>query len=221
MDDSWYQTGGYTIRDFCDNEGVAKTRELEAQLDRSEAQLRLIQKVSRLIAKASALRDSLDSIAGQVTEYMHADSCLLYLLSGDQLVLCAARGANSSTAAIGQVRLRLSEGLTGWVARERRLVAISSEAFQDPRFKFFRELPEDRYEAFLSAPLIARNRVVGVINLQHQRPHSHTGDELEMLTTLGELLGASVALAALDSAGQLSEIDLAELALGAVGSARS
>src|SRR5262245_55419927 len=148
--------------EFCDNDGVAKTRELEAQLDRNEAQLRLIQKVSRLIAKASGLREALDSIAGQVTEYMRADSCLLYLLSGDQLVLCAARGATASASAIGRVRLKLSEGLTGWVARERRLVAISSEASLDPRFKFFRELPEDRYEAFLSAPLIARNRVVGV-----------------------------------------------------------
>ena len=38
---------------------------------------------------------------------------------------------------------------------ERRLVAISCEAYQDPRFKYFRDLPEDRYEAFLSAPLIA------------------------------------------------------------------
>ena len=196
---------------------MAKTRELEAQLDRNETQLRLLQKVSRLIAKASNLREALDSIAGQITEYLRADSCLLYLLSGDQLVLCAARGANPS-AAVGHVRLRLNEGLTGWVARERRLVAISAEAFQDPRFKFFRDLPEDRYEAFLSAPLIARNRVVGVINLQHQRAHSHTGDELEMLTTLGELVGALVAVSALDAA-KLVSLDLAELALGTVGSA--
>ena len=183
---------------------------------RGEVQLHLFQKVSRLIAKAAGLREALDSIAGQVTEYLHADSCLLYLLSADQLVLCAARGANP--AAVGTVRLRLNEGLTGWVARERRLVAISREAYQDPRFKYFRDLPEDRYEAFLSAPLIARNRVVGVINLQHQQPHSHSGDELEMLTTLGEQVGALVALATLDGA-ELGRMDLAELALGTAGSA--
>ena len=203
-------------RGICDNDGVAKTRELEAQLARGEVQLRLFQKVSRLIAKATDLRTALDSVAGQVTEYLHSDSCLLYLLSGDQLVLCAARGGNPS--AVGTVRLRLSEGLTGWVARERRLVAISREAYQDPRFKYFRDLPEDRYEAFLSAPLIARNRVVGVINLQHQQPHSHTGDELEMLTTLGEQVGALVALSAMDTA-QMDRLDLAELALGPAGTA--
>jgi len=203
---------------ICDNEGVAKTRELETQLHRNEAQLRLLQKVSRLTAKAVGLREALDIIAGQVTEYLHADSCLLYLHAGPAaLLLCAARGANP--AAVGNVRLRLDEGLTGWVARERRLLAISCEAYQDPRFKYFQDLPEDRYEAFLSAPLIARNRVVGVINLQHQRAHSHGGDELEMITTLGEQVGALVALSTIN-AGDLAGLDLAEFALGdAVASA--
>ena len=196
---------------------MAKTRELEAQLVRGEAQLRLFQKVSRLTAKAAGLREALDSIVSQAAEYLQADSCLLYLLaSAERLVLCAAHGSNP--AAIGAVQLRLDEGLTGWVARERRLVAISSEAYQDPRFKYFRALPEDRYEAFLSAPLIARNRVVGVINLQHQRPHSHTGDELEMITTLGEQVGALVALATL-GADRLAGLDLAEFALGAAAPA--
>ena len=45
-------------------------------------------------------------------------------------------------------------------------------AFKDPRFKFFGDLPEDTFEAFLSAPVIARNRVVGVINVQHRQPHA-------------------------------------------------
>ena len=190
---------------------MARARELEAQLERSEVQLRLFQKISRLVAKSSSLRDGLDSIAGLIANFMHADSCLLYLLGGDQLVLCAARGANP--AAVGQVRLRLNEGLTGWVARERRLVAISREAYQDPRFKYFRDLPEDAYEAFLSAPVIARNRVVGVINLQHQQPHAHSGDELEMLTTAGEQLGALATLAALSNS-DFEKADFAALALG-------
>jgi uroporphyrinogen-III synthase len=53
----------------------------------------------------------------------------------------------------------------------RKLLAISREAYRDPRFKYFRDLPEDTYEAFLSAPVIARNRVVGVINVHHRLPH--------------------------------------------------
>ena len=88
----------------------------------------------------------------------------------------------------------MNEGLTGWVARERRLLAISREAYKDPRFKTFGELPEDSFEAFLSAPVIARNRVVGVINVQHRMPHQHTGSEMEVLTTVGEQVGCMLVL---------------------------
>jgi uroporphyrinogen-III synthase len=97
------------------------------------------------------------------------------------------------------------------VARERRLLAISREAYKDPRFKGFGELPEDSYEAFLSAPLIARNRVVGVINVQHRASHQHSGSEMEVLTTVGEQVGCVLVLARmtakeLDSAVQSAPI---------------
>ena len=85
---------------------------------------------------------------------MACDSCLLYLLQDRELVLCASNNPQPET--LGQVRLKLGEGLTGWVARERRLLSISREAYLDPRFKLFTDLPEDTYEAFLSAPLIVR-----------------------------------------------------------------
>ena len=87
------------------------------------------------------------------------------------------------------------------MARERRLLAISREAYSDARFKYFKDLPEDTFEAFLSAPVIWRNRVVGVINVQHRSAHSHTGGELEMITTVGEQLGCMLMLSQLSDKG--------------------
>jgi GAF domain-containing protein len=43
--------------------------------------------------------------------------------------------------------------------------------------------------------VIARNRVVGVVNVQHRMPHQHTGGEMEVLTTLGEQVGCVLVLA--------------------------
>mgnify|MGYP003449996700 CR=1 FL=1 len=54
-------------------------------------------------------------------------------------------------------------------------------------------------------------RVIGVINLQHRRPHAHTGDEMEMLTTVGELIGCRVTMSRLELG--LEQINYAELAL--------
>jgi len=140
-----------------------------------------------------SLQEVLQGVVALVVEFMECDSCLMYLIDKGELVLCATDTPHPGT--IGKVRLQMSEGLTGWVARERRMVSIPREAYKDARFKYFGELREDSYEAFLSAPVIARNKVVGVINVQHRAPHQHTGDEMEVLTTLGEQVGCVLELA--------------------------
>src|ERR1700728_1673759 len=173
-----------------DNKLVSRVRELEQRLERTEQQLRLLQKISRYLIRQSKLQDALDGVVALVVEFMDCDSCLLYLLDNRELVL----RASNRPSAVGSVKLTMNEGLTGWVAREKRLLAISREAFRDSRFKFFSDLPEDTYEAFLSAPVLSRRGVEGVINVQHRDPHAHTGIEMELLTSVGEQLGCLLML---------------------------
>jgi uroporphyrinogen-III synthase len=156
------------------------------------------------------LAEAFQEVVSLVVEFMNCDSCLLYLVENEELVLCASNNPQPDT--IGKVRLRLGEGLTGWVARERRFVSISREAYLDPRFKHFSDLPEDTFEAFLSAPVIVRNRVAGVINVQHREPHFHTGGEMELLTTVGEQVGSLLALATTDATA-LSHIHVLDLVM--------
>ncbi|MBV8819940.1 MAG: GAF domain-containing protein [Acidobacteriaceae bacterium] len=172
-------------------------RELEQRLLRTEHQLQLLQRISRFMVRDTSLLDALQGVVSMVAEFMEADSCLLYLLDNNELVLRASSQPHPST--LGKVKLQLSEGLTGWVARESRLLAISREAYNDPRFKFFSDLPEDTFEAFLSAPAVSRKRLEGVINVQHRDPHAHSGIEMELLNTVGEQVGALVMLARLEA----------------------
>ena len=175
---------------------MSRFKELESRLEHTEQQVRLLQRISRYMARETHLGEALQGVVSLVVEFMHSDSCLLYLLHDKELMLCASNNPQPDT--IGKVRLKLGEGLTGWVARERRLLTISREAYLDPRFKLFTDLPEDTYEAFLSAPVIVRNRIAGVINVQHRDLHFHSGGEMELLTTVGEQIGCLVALALAD-----------------------
>jgi signal transduction protein with GAF and PtsI domain len=177
---------------------VARLKDLESRLDHTERQLRLVQKISRFMVRDMNLGEALQEVVSLVVEFMECDSSLLYLLKDQELVLCASNNPQPGT--LGRVRLKLGEGLTGWVARERRLLSVSREAYSDPRFKLFTALPEDSYEAFLSAPVLARNRVTGVINVQHREPHFHSGGEMELLTTVGEQIGCLVTMALVDPA---------------------
>ncbi len=138
------------------------------------------------------LDDVLHEIVTLIRDFLKCDSCLIYLAEEGELVLYAT--SDQEQRNIGKVRLRLSEGLTGWVARERRLLAISREAYSDPRFKFFKDLPQDTFEAFLSVPIISQGKVVGVINVQNREARVHSGDDMEMLTTIGEQVGCLLVL---------------------------
>jgi len=176
---------------------VSRHKEIEQRLARTEQQLSLLQRISRYLVRDMTLQDSLDGVVALVVQFMECDSCLLYLLDRNELVLRASNTPHPS--ALGKVKLALNEGLTGWVAREKRLLAISREAYHDPRFKFFSDLPEDTFEAFLSAPVISRGGVEGVINVQHREPHPHTGFEMELLTTVGEQLGCLLMLSRMEA----------------------
>ena len=183
---------------------MAKTRDLEARLDRVEQQLRLFQRVSRLMTRDLELDGVLQEMVNLVSDFLQCDSCLIYLVEEGQLVLCASSEPHRQN--IGRVRLRLDEGLTGWVARERRLLAISREAYNDSRFKYFKDLPQDTFEAFLSVPIISQNKVVGVINVQHREPRTHSGGDMEMLSTLGEQIGCLLVLSRQNSPVKSSAI---------------
>ena len=172
-----------------------KLQDLEQKLQRNERQLRVIQEVSRLMTRRMSLPEILQAIVDLVGDATKADACLIYLIDDNELVLCATSLPHPGQ--IGKIRLKMGEGLTGWVARERRMVAISREAYKDSRFRLFTDLPEDTFEAFLSVPVIARDEVVGVINVQHRKPHQHTGNEMEMVSTVGEQVGCVIVLARL------------------------
>ena len=146
--------------------------------------------------------DGFHEVLTRVVEFASAlvkcDSCLIYVLEGDELVLRASK--NPHPEVVDRLKLRVGQGITGWVAEHREPVAIPEKAAHDPRFQFFHELPEDSYEAFLSVPLMCRGRVVGVINLQHRQHHVYRRREIRMISTVGFLVGAEIELARLEEA---------------------
>ena len=149
------------------------------------------------IASADGFHQALDRVLDFAVDLVKCDSCFIYVLSGEDLVLRASK--NPHQELLDQLKLRIGQGITGWVAEHREPVAVFKEAYKDPRFQRFNELPEDRYEAFLSVPLFSRGRLVGVMNLQHGDPHVYTEREIGLLATVGSLAGAEIELARLES----------------------
>src|SRR5262249_3771282 len=130
-----------------------------------------------------------------------------------EVVLCASQLPHAGE--IGKVRMKIGEGVTGWVAKHRSVVELSSRAFADPRFKSFTALPEDTYEAFLSVPLISSGQVIGVINAHHRHPREHGPEEVALLSYIAEQMAGAISKARLSDRSQAA-VKKVEL-LAAVG----
>src|SRR5262245_34445571 len=75
----------------------------------------------------------LHAVVQIVNNLTKADSVFIYLLDNKNLVLTASKTPHKQE--LGNVVLKMGEGITGWVARENKPVAISQGAYQDKRFK--------------------------------------------------------------------------------------
>ena len=153
-----------------------------------ESPVDFLHEIGGRLAMADGFHEVLERVVEFAAALVKCDSCFIYVLEGDQLVLRASR--NPHPEVVGRLKLQVGQGITGWVAEHHEPVAISEKAVLDPRFQFFRELAEDSYEAFLSVPLMCRGRVVGVINLQHRHTHTYRLKEIRMISAIGFLVGA-------------------------------
>ncbi|MBI3320224.1 MAG: GAF domain-containing protein [Candidatus Omnitrophica bacterium] len=172
-------------------------RQLQQVLCERTEEFKVLRQIIEAVNSTLDLQAVLQRILELVSQVTAADACLLYLLdeSAQRLQLRASRPPHPES--IGRITLHVGEGLTGWVAKERRAIIIGRDAFADPRFKEFQQLPEDRYEAFLSVPITARDRLVGVINVQHREPHRYSAETVALVETIGRLVGGAIANARL------------------------
>lgn len=155
--------------------------------------IRFLHELGERIAAADPLHTVLALAVDFVSAVVGCDSCFIYVSEGCELILRASKNPHADV--VDRLRLRVGQGITGWVAEHRKPVAIARGAMLDQRFQAFNELPEDRYEAFLSAPILCRDKLAGVINVQHRKPHSHTQREIRLVSTIGFLVGPEIEMA--------------------------
>jgi len=156
-----------------------------------------LHEIGSRMAASDPLHTVLNRIVDFATSLIQCDSCFVYVLEDDHLVLRASKNPHSDV--VDRLGILLGQGITGWVGWHREPVAIPEKALKDPRFQRFKDLPEDSFEAFLSVPILCRGKLVGVINLQHRKPYFHSEHELRLLTAAGYLVGAEVERARLET----------------------
>lgn len=150
-----------------------------------------IEEIDYLVSRDGTPDETLANIVTLVGNRLESDVCSVYLLEPDRAGLVLAATVGLKHHCIGQLRMRLDEGLAGLVAQHGRPVAVE-DADKHPRFKYFPEAGEDAYESFLGVPLIDDDVLQGVIVVQTVEPRQFTAGEIQRLVDAAGQLGPVV-----------------------------
>lgn len=144
------------------------SRELTSILEREELLLRVAQRVKKMVN-------------------YHVFSVLLW---NEQTQLLESVFAMRSDESIPvRLQIPLHQGLTGTAAGERRALRIN-DVREDPRYILCESGVEARSE--LVIPLLIRDRLIGVLDLESATPHAFTAEHERMLVTLGSYVAIAL-----------------------------
>jgi signal transduction protein with GAF and PtsI domain len=119
-----------------------------------------LDELSLLVSRNGNPSETLTNVVTLIRQRFNTDVCSIYLLEPDRanLVLAATEGLRPES--VGQVRMRVTEGLAGLVAEQLTPVVVP-DATAHPRFKYFRDAGEDPFRTFLGVPVIDRGDAAG------------------------------------------------------------
>jgi GAF domain-containing protein len=166
---------------------------LKDQLKEKDREIALLHAIARIVSSTRQFGELLQKFSDLMAEQLRADAVLIYIFDEDKEQLILQGSHHPRPQQVGRIKLKLGEGITGWVAEKRKTVAINDKASDDSRFKLFNSLPEDRYEAFLSVPVFLKeDELLGVLNIQHRKAHKYSVSEIRLAEHITEEIAEAI-----------------------------
>lgn len=165
--------------------------------------LRLLLEITNKISHSLDEREILNLVMDAVGELVPYDAAGIFLVrrspqqdGGEAAVgvnvfrAISVRGYN--TEAVREIRLKVDEGLAGYVVQKGEPV-LCADVSCDPRY--FNARASTRSE--MVAPLVFENEVIGVFDLESDQPSAYTEEDLHLLLLLAAQVAVVVAKAIL------------------------
>jgi diguanylate cyclase (GGDEF)-like protein len=158
--------------------------EAGTQLTRHSQELTIFHDVAKALTSSLDLDSILQTIMEKMAEYFRPDTWSLLMVDEGQSELYFAIAVGDAAEALKNVRLKVGEGIAGWVAKHGEQV-ISGDVEHDPRFaKRIDESTQWETRSVICVPLRSRLRVLGVIQLVNVDLAQFNEPEIFFLQTL-------------------------------------
>ncbi len=181
-----------TLQILSDQLGVAVVNsELFAESQEHLSQHRLLHHITTSAASGTTLEEALESAVEGLQVTLGGDRVSILLADREFKSLTVEAAVGYSEEVMGR-RIPVGSGITGWSASHRRPLRVDNVG-EDTRY--VQASPNTRSE--LAVPLIYRNEVLGVLNVESEQANAYTENDEEMLGTLAGSLAAIIANARL------------------------
>ena len=175
------------------DELLSRNAELEEALEVSTRENiflnEMISTVGSTLKVDEVLRHLVDTI-------VHAISChaaFIYLYEKERERLVLASTSKQYQHLVGKIELALGEGINGWVAMTLQPVFLKDNAMSDPRFRYYPELEDDKFQSVMTIPIIAKDRhLIGVITLHTVAPHEFTEHDQNFVSNTAALVAGAI-----------------------------
>ncbi len=181
-----------TLQILADQLGVAVVNsELFAETQEHLSQHRLLHHITTSAASGTTLEEALESAVEGLQVTLGGDRVSILLSDREFKTLTVEAAVGYAEEVMGR-KIAVGSGITGWSASHRRTLRVDNVT-EDARY--IQASPNTRSE--LAVPLIYRNEVLGVLNVESEQAGAYTENDEEMLGTLAGSLAAIIANARL------------------------
>lgn len=187
---------------------ITQCKETENRMKRQMQQLSVLRSIDLAIASGLDLNLLLAMLLDQLNELMQIDAVAVLLLNPktNHLEFTAGKGFRSSS--LQYTHLKLGDGCAGRVALERKLLNVPDLKANQMEFGRSPLFQVEGFVAYYGVPLIAKGRVLGVLEMFHRSELQPDADWLNFLNMI-----AGQAAIAIDSAIMFRELQKSNIEL--------
>jgi len=168
--------------------------ELRATLETRTQENHLLNEVISTVGSTLRLDEVLHHLVDTVVRATSCQRALIYLYDDDKERLVLASTNHPYKHLVGKISMALGEGIAGWVAMHQEAVFLKEAAMEDPRFYYFPELEEEKFQSIMTVPIVSSKdrNLIGVITVQSHGPHEFTEQHRTFITNTAALVAGAI-----------------------------
>jgi GAF domain-containing protein len=188
--------------------------ELRNELEMRMQENALLNEVISTVGSTLRLDEVLQHLVDIVVRATSCQVAFIYLYDKDKERLILASTTEKNRHLIGKISMALGEGIAGWVALHGKAAFVKEQAREDPRFCYFSELEEEKFQSIMTVPIITKSHnLVGVITVQSVAPREFTEQHRTFMNNAASLVGRAIENAQLYENSQRKLSTLTSLAV--------